>query len=92
MGGIRVRFDDFPSFTELFVQVMIVYFIEDFFFYWGHRFFHSYPVLYKMHKVHHEYDTLFTWITEYFHPLDFVVANLVQMALFSFHRQWDLLF
>ena len=53
MSGVRVRFDNFPDFLEVFVQIMIVYFVEDFFFYWGHRFFHSHPSLYKMHKIHH---------------------------------------
>lgn len=89
LRGIRVRFDNFPGFLEFASQIFIVYFIEDFFFYWGHRFFHSHPFLYKMHKIHHEFDTLFTWVTEYFHPLDFVLANLVMIVLFSSLLRWD---
>lgn len=89
-NGIRVRFDNFPTFLELFVQVIIVYMVQDFFFYWGHRMFHSIPFFYKMHKIHHQYDTLYTWVTEYFHPLDFLVANLVNISLFSCPRRWVL--
>lgn len=51
--GLKQRFYDFPSFQEVFGQVLFVYFVEDFFFYWAHRLFHTFPVLYKMHKIHH---------------------------------------
>jgi sterol desaturase/sphingolipid hydroxylase (fatty acid hydroxylase superfamily) len=76
--GMRQRFTDFPSFGELVSQVLIVYFIEDFFFYWAHRLFHTFPALYKMHKIHHEYDKIYTFATEYFHPLDFGLGNVVR--------------
>jgi len=38
--GIKQRFTDFPSFWELLTHLLIIYFLEDFFFYWGHRLFH----------------------------------------------------
>lgn len=34
-----------------------------------------------MHKIHHEYDKVFTFTTEYFHPLDYAVANVVIVYL-----------
>lgn len=52
-------------------------------FYCWHRLFHSYTFLYKMHKVHHEYDTLYTWVAEYLHPGDYIFANLVTPLLCS---------
>ena len=90
MGGVRVRFDNFPEFSEVLLQVYIVYFIEDFFFYSGHRMFHTFKCLYKMHKVHHEYDSLYTWATEYFHPFDYAVGNLVKISRNSYRLRWDL--
>lgn len=75
--GVKQRFSDFPSFWELLGQLLVIYFLEDFFFYWGHRLFHESATLYKFHKVHHEYDKVFTVATEYFHPVDLILGNVV---------------
>jgi len=61
--GIKQRFTDFPSFWEIFWQLCVIYFLDDTFFYWGHRTFHTFKCLYKMHKIHHEYDKVFTFTT-----------------------------
>ena len=58
--GIELRFDDLPSYWELFLQINFIFFLEDCFFYWGHRFCHTVKAFYVYHKVHHEYDHLFT--------------------------------
>lgn len=89
LSGVKYRFTEFPSFWELFSQLMTIYIIEDSFFYWGHRMFHTFPQLYKLHKIHHEYDKVFTFSTEYFHPVDFVLGNIVSLHLFSCHLPWD---
>ena len=86
--GVKQRFDDFPSFWEILGQLWIIYLLDDLFFYWGHRTFHSFKALYKMHKIHHEYDKVFTFTTEYFHPLDYAVANVVSLSLFSCLELW----
>lgn len=66
---IRVRFDEFPDWKELVWEVGFCLVLDDFLSFWGHRMSHSRPDWYKIHKVHHEYDSLFTWATEYSHPL-----------------------
>lgn len=66
---IRVRFDEFPDYNELILQVAFAFVLDDFFSFLGHRMSHSSPEWYKIHKVHHEYDSLFTFATEYSHPL-----------------------
>ena len=40
--------------------------------------------MYKFHKVHHEYDKVFTVATEYFHPVDLVLGNVVLVVSFRF--------
>jgi sterol desaturase/sphingolipid hydroxylase (fatty acid hydroxylase superfamily) len=85
---IKQRFIDFPSFWELLSQLLVIYFVEDFFFYWGHRMFHETPLLYRFHKVHHEYDKVFTVATEYFHPVDLILGNVVSHPLFRFPQRW----
>ena len=87
-SGVKYRFTDFPSLPELISQIMIVYFIEDTIFYWGHRILHVYPQLYKFHKVHHEYDKVYTFSTEYMHPVDLVLSNIVNIVLSSCRRLW----
>lgn len=77
LQGIKVRFEGFPSFQEFSLQMLFIYYFEDCLFYFAHRLFHSSRFLYRWHKVHHEYDTLYTWVAEYLHPGDFVFGNLV---------------
>jgi hypothetical protein len=84
--GIQLRFSDYPSFSEFALQILFVYYLEDFLFYCAHRLFHSYTFLYRMHKVHHEYDVLYTWVAEYLHPGDFLLANIVPPSLVSFQE------
>ena len=38
--GAKQRFDAFPSSSEVLLQIAVVYLIDDFFFYCGHRLFH----------------------------------------------------
>ena len=79
-NGIKYRFTEFPSLSELCLQMVLVYMIEDSLFYWAHRMVHVYPQLYRFHKVHHEYDKVYTFATEYFHPIDYVIGNLVPLS------------
>jgi sterol desaturase/sphingolipid hydroxylase (fatty acid hydroxylase superfamily) len=82
--GVKQRFLGFPSCQEIFGHMILIYLLDDSFSYWGHRIFHSFKALYKMHKIHHEYDKVFTLATEYFHPFDYVMANLVLSILYSY--------
>jgi sterol desaturase/sphingolipid hydroxylase (fatty acid hydroxylase superfamily) len=84
--GVKQRFTNFPSFWEMFWQLCVIYFLDDLFFYWGHRTFHTFKSLYKMHKIHHEYDKVFTFTTEYFHPFDYAIANVVMNSLLSYRE------
>ncbi len=81
MGGTRTRFQDFPSSWEVFKQLVIVMWVEDFFFYWGHKLSHEIPFLYKYHKVHHENEELFSLAAEYTHPVDYVISILIPSAI-----------
>ena len=42
-----------------------------------HRAFHEVPVLHKLHKVHHSYNSLHTWVNTYTHPIELLFANAV---------------
>jgi len=49
--------------------------VEDFTFYWSHRFFHT-PFLYKnFHKIHHEFTNTISIGALYAHPLEYILGN-----------------
>jgi len=86
-------FDDFPSVTTILWQIGTCMLIEDFMFYWGHRFLHI-PVLFRnIHKVHHKFHTTIGIASEGAHPIEFYIGNilpfttgpaLLQVHLFTF--------
>jgi len=60
---------------------MFLLYVEDIFFFLTHRMLHI-PLLYKhIHKQHHEYDTTFAPVSEYTHPIEYFISNLVPLAL-----------
>ena len=88
LGFLRLRFDNFPSVYfflllrfEVFWQLLFIILVEDAVTYWYHRTAHESKFLYKYHKVHHEYNEVFTLTTEYFHPLDYTFGILIPSAI-----------
>ena len=88
ISGIKVRFEDFPTVYlfhyarfEVVWQLIFVAFVEDAFFYWAHRFAHESKFMYKYHKIHHEFNEVFSLATEYFHPLDYIIGTLIPSAM-----------
>ena len=65
---------------EVVWQLLFIAFVEDAVFYWAHRFAHESKFMYKYHKIHHEYNEVFSLATEYFHPLDYVIGTLIPSA------------
>lgn len=62
---------------ELAWQLLFVSIVEDAGFYWAHRLSHEFKFLYKYHKIHHEYTEVFSLVTEYTHPIDYIIGILV---------------
>jgi len=55
--------------------------MEDFTFYWSHRTLHT-PRLYQLiHKKHHEYNITVSLASEYAHPLEYLLGNLLPSAV-----------
>lgn len=70
--------DAFPTLPTILLQVGIALLVEDTLFYWGHRTLHH-PSIYKyVHKQHHMFqDCTISLSSEFAHPFEFFVANLV---------------
>lgn len=64
-----------PSWTTVVWQILFMWYMNDFLFYCAHRWFHSRPALYKMHKKHHRFISTIGFAAEYAHPLEQLIAN-----------------
>jgi len=51
--------------------------IEDFAFYWSHRFLHLDFIYPYIHKIHHEYIHTVSVASEFCHPIEFLFGNVL---------------
>ncbi|MBD64433.1 MAG: hypothetical protein CME62_04455 [Halobacteriovoraceae bacterium] len=65
----------------VFFSFLITILIFDFFIYWQHRFFHTIPVLWRMHEVHHADKDMSLTTGLRFHPLEIVLSASFKMIL-----------
>jgi len=70
----RTDDDHWPSTGKNIVDVLALALIHEFGFYATHRMMHTYPRLYKYHKVHHEYKINTTLAAQHNHPIDYVLS------------------
>ena len=54
----------------IWLQIIVVILISDFFIYWGHRLQHKYDFLWRFHKIHHTAETVDYIAAFREHPLD----------------------
>lgn len=77
----RTRSEDLPAFWVYVAQVLFMMVCEDFAFYHSHRLLHH-PKLYPyIHKLHHEFYDTISLSSEYAHPVEFVMGNLIPLGL-----------
>ncbi len=85
--GFRIELP-LPPMSRLLWQIPIFYVIEDFWFYWLHRFLH-WPKIYPLiHKMHHEHTAPFGMAAEYAHPVETVflgIGTMLGPILFADH-------
>lgn len=68
-----------PSFLTIFIAVVAL----DLGIYWQHRFAHSIPIMWQVHKMHHT-DTEYDVTTgSRFHPVEIVISVLIKLALIT---------
>jgi len=69
-----------PSALLAITQMLMFLFLEDFFHYWMHRFFHT-PWFYKhIHKEHHYFASPFGFAASYAHPVEVVFLGIPTFA------------
>ncbi|PRQ72716.1 Fatty acid hydroxylase superfamily-domain containing protein [Rhodotorula toruloides] len=75
--GMKTWEVPFPSFFgQIVPQVMLFFFMEDFWHYTVHRIMHHRALYKHVHKVHHTYSAPFGLAAEYAHPIEVLVLGL----------------
>ena len=75
--------EDLPSFPMHVLQIGFMMVCEDFMFYWSHRLLHQ-PYFYKkIHYMHHMYKENVSFCSEFAHPIEFFMGDMVPLMLGS---------
>ena len=81
--AFKVSKEEWPSTQEIILQILFFMICEDFTFYYGHRTLHSKYLYPKIHKIHHEYNNPIALSSEYAHPIELVLVNMLPNAVGS---------
>ena len=77
----------FVGTMPIWLQVIVLILLGDFYYYWAHRLFHTVPFLWNFHAVHHSIEHM-DWIAAYrTHPVDTAITNsgvVILALLFDF--------
>ncbi|MCB0420261.1 MAG: sterol desaturase family protein [Bdellovibrionales bacterium] len=63
------------------INVLLTVLILDFAIYWQHRFFHSIPLLWSLHKMHHQDLDLDVTSGARFHPIEIFLSALIKIGI-----------
>ena len=72
---MRTDYESLPSLFEMAWQLVFIYCMADFFFYWSHRILHWKGLYSHIHKIHHEHKITVALAAEYAHPIEFIFGN-----------------
>lgn len=70
-----------PNFPLFLFHFFLAIFLEDFFFYWGHRFLHIPSVYSKIHKKHHEFYNVIHISCLDTHWIEFLISNVMPLCM-----------
>uniref|UniRef100_A0A7S4TBU8 Fatty acid hydroxylase domain-containing protein n=1 Tax=Ditylum brightwellii TaxID=49249 RepID=A0A7S4TBU8_9STRA len=73
--------ESWPSYFELIRHNIMCTILHEFGFYTMHRLMHTYPWLYRFHKVHHEYKMTTSLAAQHNHPIDYIFSLAIPAIL-----------
>jgi len=80
ISPFRIDYESLPTCFEVIWQTVFFMIMDDFTFYWSHRFLHWDKIYPYVHKVHHKYVNTVSIASEYAHPLEYLFGNLLTMG------------
>lgn len=72
-----IKVEDLPTPFQLAATIMFCMLCEDFAFYWSHRLLHWKVIYPHLHKIHHTYVQTVGIASEYCHPLEYALGNMI---------------
>ena len=69
--------EDLPDVKTFALSLIFFMFVEDSIFYWAHRFLHMKWIYPHIHKMHHTHSSTVSIASEYAHPLEFMLSNIL---------------
>ena len=73
----QMSVEDLPTPLTLALTITFFMLVEDFFFYWAHRFLHWRVIYPYIHKIHHSHSSTIGIAAEYCHPIEFIFSNML---------------
>ena len=80
-NAFSIKDEHWPNPLENVIKLSSMVVLHEFGFYMTHKMMHTYPSLYKYHKIHHEYKMNTTLASQHNHPIDFILSIGAPAAL-----------
>jgi sterol desaturase/sphingolipid hydroxylase (fatty acid hydroxylase superfamily) len=78
---MKMSIDTIPGPFEMAVTIVFCMLVEDFSFYWFHKFSHTNWIYPHIHKVHHRYNETISVASDYEHPLGYLMNSVIPSSL-----------
>jgi sterol desaturase/sphingolipid hydroxylase (fatty acid hydroxylase superfamily) len=88
---LYLGFSPWPTSWPFAVQVILAMFVMQFFDYWVHRALHHFPILWRIHGVHHHVSKMNVFMAQVAHPLEKAGVGLQIAGLFFLGLSTDVI-
>lgn len=74
---VYLPFQEFIKNMPIFIQLVVIFLIADFIYYWAHRSYHEVPLLWKIHTLHHSPEQMDWLAGTRIHLVEFWLTRIV---------------
>ena len=76
-----ISMEGLPDARKFALTILFYMIVEDFLFFATHRFLHWKRIYPYIHKIHHEYTVTVSWSSEYAHPIEYLIGNIIPTGM-----------